>query len=40
MIELCNMAYIKKISAQKDWIYINLDSEFKTNMILIELTTH
>ena len=34
------MAHIKEVSAQKNSIHINFDSEFKANMILIKLIIH
>ena len=34
------MVYIKEVSAQKNWIHMNLNSEFKANMISIELIMH
>ena len=34
------MVYIKEISVQKDWIHMNFDSEFKANMVSVELITH
>ena len=40
MIKLCNMAYIRDVSVQKDWIHTNLDSEFRANMVPVELIIH
>ena len=40
MIKLCNMTHIRDILAQKDWIHINFNSEFKANMISVKLITY
>ena len=40
MIELCNMAHIREVSAQKNWIHMNFDSEFRANMISVKLIIH